>query len=354
MVISHDTTDRDSPQMPVRNDDLCRIIGLLTAENLKTVSEIAHKLLILQNLQNPDAKTLEDINLVEYIGPWIDHLRAEGKSPETIRTYSHYVTALLAAFPQPSSILIEAYLITKSPGGIPPPSTQGRIKSYKSFFSFLVRRSILIDNPAEHLEYPKLPQRIRTSPTEGTIHALIDLKTVLTRDRAILLILAGCGLRATELLTLRTSDIDMVRFELTVIGKGNKQRPVPMPPETAEAVLLQMTSIPPDSKWLFPGRFPPKSLNLSTLEDILADLCHRSGVEVLTAHAFRHYYASSLLNSGVDLRTVSELLGHSDPSTTARIYWHQTVAGKHHQAIKDHNPLKGLTASQAKTEEELE
>lgn len=325
--------------------ELDTIIAKLTQDNQRTIAELSRKLLTLQNLENPDAKTLEQINLVEYIGIWIQQLRSEGKSPETIRTYSHYVTVLLAEFPRPTSIHIDTYLATKSTPDGPLPSNHARINSYKSFFRFLTRRGILLNDPTEHLERPKFPHRTRKVPAPDTVLALLNLPDTPTRATAILLLLVGCGIRATELLTLKPSSVDLVRSEITVAGKGNKERVVPMPEETAEAVLLQLSSLPEDSVWLFPGQNPAKHLDLSTLEDALARLCKEAEVEPLTAHYFRHYYASVLLNSGVDLLTVSELLGHSSPDVTARIYWHDMVAGKHHRVIQAHNPLKGLTSA---------
>jgi len=335
-----------------QDTELSLAIDRLTSDNRSTVMDIARKLLTLQSLENPDAKALEEINLTDYIPSWCSYLQSQGRSPDTIRVHNHYVKALLVSIPKPTPILIEAYLATKAGPGIPVPSTINRINAYQSFFSYLTSHNILLRNPAEHLQRPKITHNKRESPDQAMVCALFQLPGLSQRERTMLYILVGCGVRATELVTLRLRDVDLYNSQISVLGKGNKHRTIPLPPETASQILLYTSTFPPDARWLFPSSDPTNHLTKERLEAILRELCDDAKIDRITPHSFRHFYTSKLLGSGVDLLTVSQLLGHSGPDVTARVYWHQMVAGKHQQAIAQHNPLTGLIAPSGNLEEE--
>jgi len=322
--------------------ELSRILSALTHDNRKTVEDIARKLLTLQNLENPDARTLEDLALTDFIDDWTTQINLQGKSPRTTSTYRNYLLALLRELPQPTPQLIEAYLAMKMGSGSTPASICARIAAYDNFFRFLTRRGILLSNPAEQLSRPRIPRARRESPEDSTVRALLALPIESARDNAVLRLLVGCGIRVGELISLQPRSISIPRSTVSVIGKGRKPRTVPMPAETATAILLHLATIDQTSTWLFPGRHHAKHITDKTIGRILQALCQRAEVPVITAHQLRHYYVSALLAGGVPLATASQLAGHAGPDVTARVYCHDLASTMHQTIISQHNPFARL------------
>ena len=204
----------------------------------------------------------------------------------------------------------------------------------RRYFDWLRRRGIIAADPARRLSAPKgearLPRVLKGQelatlldgppPAARTTTATLDL-----RDRAVLELLYGSGLRVSELCELRTSDIDLPRCRLMVWGKGSKQRQVPMSEPSAGAVRAWVRE-PGGRAGLATDDSPPDRLFLNqrgrplTPRDVRRILDRRSPVPT-HPHALRHTFATHLLDGGADLRAVQELLGHADLATT-QVYTH--------------------------------
>jgi len=283
---------------------------------------------------------LSGSSLPDLIPSWANHLKYEGKSPETIKIYGLYVSELLAEIAAPTPIQIDTYLGSKASAGSGPRSIGSRISAYRSFYGYLEEVGLISGDPTKHLKTPRMPYRQRNVPSAGALRKVLNSSHANARDRAQVMLMAGCGLRVSELVGIRIRDLvlDLRHGNVTVIGKGNKQRTVPMVQQAAEAVVFYLVEREADSKWLFPGH-KEQHLHIRTVNDRLQQLSVAESVPTIRPHDLRHYFASALLNAGVSLLIVSRLLGHSSPAITARSYWHLTEEGALRSAIEEHNPL---------------
>jgi integrase/recombinase XerD len=215
-------------------------------------------------------------------------------------------------------------------------STQARKSAaVRSFYAFALREGHATKDVPALVDAPRpgsyLPDVL---PTDEVIRILdappVDDPTGIgIRDRAILELLYGCGLRVSELVGLDTERVDLDRQQVRVIGKGNKERRVPMGDEARER--LHRYRIGPRAEWtarqptpaVFVGR-RGRRLSREAVWSIVKAWTHASGVtRRVTPHTFRHSFATHLLEGGADLRVVQALLGHASISTT-QLYTHLT------------------------------
>ena len=207
------------------------------------------------------------------------------------------------------------------------PRTLGRVlSSLRAFFAFAVRHEVLTANPAAGIQAPKrgkpLPKALDIDHAARLFDAKPKSPTEL-RDRAMLEVLYGCGVRLAELVGIDLRDLDLANGFARVTGKGNKTRIVPLGAPALEAIeawLATRPGIPPTAP-LFTGRgearISPRTVQKRLKKLSTAEL----GTDALHPHMLRHSFASHLLESSGDLRAVQELLGHADIATT-QIYTH--------------------------------
>lgn len=211
--------------------------------------------------------------------------------------------------------------------------TQARmISSLKSFFHFLFLNDYIKENPAKYLEAPRLPQKIPiTLSTEeiDTIIRGIDVSIEYGhRNRAILEVLYGCGLRVSELVDLKLSNIYFDDEYLQVVGKGNKERLVPLGSKAKTEILNYFKSFRNKlnikkgyEDILFLNR-RGKQLTRNMIFYIVKESCENVGItKNISPHTLRHSFATHLIEGGADLRAVQEMLGH-ESITTTEIYTH--------------------------------
>ena len=206
-------------------------------------------------------------------------------------------------------------------------STIGRaLSSVRSFYAFLVRRRFIQANPAAGISAPKKRKKLPKTLDADNAAKLFDShpKSALElRDRAMIELLYGSGVRLAELVDLDLRHLDLANGFATVTGKGNKTRVVPLGSHAVEAVrgwLDTRRGVGADDP-LFTGRGNNR-ISPRTVQARLKKLSLRNlGTDVLHPHLLRHSFASHLLESSGDVRAVQELLGHTDISTT-QIYTH--------------------------------
>jgi len=226
--------------------------------------------------------------------------------------------------------------------GLAPRSIQRRLSAVRGFFEFLVRESAedqraqkrasgaadIKNNPANEVRAPKAQRRLPETLDADQMGRLLEIPAgdiFVTRDRAIMELLYSSGLRLAELVGLDLNRLHLVDRTVRVVGKGNKERIVPVGTEAASALtqwLKERVSIAkPDETALFVGRSGER-LGRRAVQTRVAYWARRQGVSMrVYPHLFRHSFASHLLESGGDLRGVQELLGHADIATT-QIYTH--------------------------------
>ena len=223
---------------------------------------------------------------------------------------------------------VRAYAATCFRRGLSPRSIQRQLSAARTFFRFLLREKKVSVNPAQSVSAPKSGKRLPANLDADRMASLLDIRgngPLVARDRAILELLYSSGLRLAELTGLDLCDVDLADGTVSVTGKGNKDRIVPIGRHAREAL----------AKWLPERRklaqegetamFLSQRGNRLSPRSVQARVSHwgrRQGIDTrVYPHLFRHSFATHLLESSHDLRGVQELLGHANISTT-QVYTH--------------------------------
>ena len=230
------------------------------------------------------------------------------------------------------------------------PRTQARIISgLKGFFNYLVFEDYREDNPMDLIESPKIGRKLPDTLSEEEINdliAAIDLsKPEGERNRAILETLYGCGLRVSELINLKLSDLYFDEDFIKVTGKGNKQRFVPISEVNKKFINIywkeiraHLTIKKEHEDFVFLNR-RGKQLTRAMIFTIVKRLAEQIGLKKnISPHTFRHSFATHLLENGADLRAIQQMLGH-ESITTTEVYMH---VNRSHlaQILKEFHPRK--------------
>ncbi|MEE6040533.1 site-specific tyrosine recombinase XerD [Avibacterium paragallinarum] len=263
----------------------------------------------------------------------------KGLSENTIQSYRLDLTALAnwlesqnLRFETLDAIDLQRFLGERLEAGYKATSTARLLSALRKFFQYLYREKYRTDDPSAVLSSPKLPSQLPKYLTEQQVTDLLNTPNVNEplelRDKAMLELLYATGLRVTELVSLSVDNINLQQGVVRVIGKGNKERIVPMGEEAAhwikQFVLYGRTALlaGQPSDVLFPSRRGTQMTRQTFWHRIkhyaiLAEI----DCDALSPHVLRHAFATHLVNHGADLRVVQMLLGHSDLSTT-QIYTH--------------------------------
>ena len=210
--------------------------------------------------------------------------------------------------------------------GLDTTSVARKLSSLKSFFKGLKRIGLVSDNPADVIKTPKKKKRLPAFLTYEQVEDCMKIED--PRDSAIMELLYSCGLRASELTGLNVDDVDIHQEEVRVMGKGGKERILPLGRRAREAITRYLRSRKSTDtggeRPLFlnyrGGRLTTRSLQRIVRKHMLS-VARAAGTN---PHIFRHSFATHLLERGADLRSVQELLGHASLSTV-QIYTHLTT-----------------------------
>ena len=200
----------------------------------------------------------------------------------------------------------------------------------RSFYKFLVINNIIKENPLEVMKGPKKDKKIPSFLTENEIQNLLSLQNIKLRDRAIIELLYSCGLRVGELTSLNIKNIDFISNTITVIGKGKKERIIPIGDTCLTTIRNYINeryklglSYNIESPVFLNNN--AKRLNQRTARRVLHKLSIKAGIKKkVSPHTLRHTFATHILDNGCDIRSVQEMLGHKNLSTT-QIYTHVTI-----------------------------
>jgi len=240
---------------------------------------------------------------------------------------------------------IEAYLQSRS---LISKRSQARIlSSIRSFFGWLVLEGVMTDNPCDLVDFPKLgrylPDVLSIEEVEAIIESVDTSSWQGMRNRALLEILYGCGLRVSEAVSLKISCLYFDEGFIRVIGKGDKERLVPVGEMAADAVnaYLEHRPAPCDQTsddLVFLNRFGSSLSRQSVFKMIKAQALAAGVRKEISPHTFRHSFATHLVENGADLRVVQEMLGH-ESITTTEIYTHIETS-KWHSEVLTHHPRR--------------
>ena len=267
-------------------------------------------------------------------------------SPNTVASYCSDVEFFLLqcktplADMQPEDIL--AFLASRD--FISKRSQARLLSSLRSFCTWLVLEGILKDNPCDKVDPPKLGKYLPSVLSVDEVESIIGEVDTSTwaglRDKALLEVLYGCGLRVSEAVGLKVSclyfDEDFVR----VIGKGDKERLVPMGEMAKMALQAYLDQRPPafeleDSEMVFVNRFGKTLSRVSAFKTVKKMALLAGVTKEISPHTFRHSFATHLIENGADLRLVQEMLGHESVATT-EIYTHIDSSTWHGSILANH------------------
>ena len=227
---------------------------------------------------------------------------------------------------------LRAYLRALFDWGYAKATVARKLSSLRSFFAFLKERGVLERDPARNLRGPGAPRRIPRALSEEAVERLFAAageSEEALRDTAILEVLYGCGLRVSELTSLRWEDVDLEERWLIILGKGSKERRVPFG-RCAQRALTALRGTEALGPFVFVGhegagspgkegrrrRTGLKPITVRTVHRVVKALAARAGLEGVTPHVLRHSCATHLLERGASLKFVQEFLGHESLATT--------------------------------------
>ena len=271
---------------------------------------------------------------------YLRHLEVERRlSPHTLSAYGRDLERLRAfATTQGKDVTgmdrrgLEALVRDAMAGGLSPTSSARLVASVRGLYRHLRRRGDVRENPAEELQAPRAFQSLPRFLSSAEVDALLNAPDVSSpgglRDRALIEVLYATGLRVSELVGLRIADVRLDQGYVQCLGKGSKERIVPLGDIAAGWVRRYVAEARPkfvlkkDPPWLFVSQRGARRLTRGAFWQILKDYGSAAGIQAhLSPHVLRHSFATHLLERGADLRAIQTMLGHADLSTT-QIYTH--------------------------------
>ncbi|MBR6863659.1 MAG: tyrosine recombinase XerD, partial [Bacteroidales bacterium] len=260
-----------------------------------------------------------------------NYLRIErGMSPNTVASYVRDVEGLLKAHEgcRPADIgtaELERYLGKRIAKGLSKRSQARMLSSFRSFFNWCVEEGELKDNPCDRIDAPKLGKYLPAVLSVEEVDSIISSVDTRTpkglRARAILEVLYGCGLRVSECTGLLISHVHLDEGFVDVVGKGNKQRIIPLGEMAADAIRNYLPVRPDPAARafgdvLFLNR-AGRPLSRVSVFNLVKDQAMAAGIrKEISPHTFRHSFATHLIEGGADLRIVQEMLGHESSLST--------------------------------------
>jgi integrase/recombinase XerD len=277
---------------------------------------------------------------LEHADEWLDALTLEhGSSPRTVEAYSrdllrlheYLVTVADAQVDNVSARLLRGFIHHLVDLGLAPASVSRMVSAVRGFFRFLVGESLLKHDPSEQLETPRkwrtLPDVLTPDEVDRIIASISLDERLAFRDRALIEVAYGAGLRVSEWITLAIGDVYFEDRIVRVVGKGNKERLIPIGRRALSAVAIYVRELRPSLVHGAPTAalfVNARGAALSRMGawKILRKYVELAGISThVTPHTLRHSFATHLLEGGADLRAVQDMLGHADIATT-QLYTH--------------------------------
>lgn len=270
----------------------------------------------------------------DYISEFLSYLELDlNYSNNTINSYENDLNKLNGYFDNKDLLKLTNKDILKylnTLNELAPSTISHNISSLKSFYLYFVKIGRIIYSPIEAIKMPKIGIHLPTYLTEEEIEKLLDIEVIdafSARNKAILELLYATGLRISELISLEFKNIDLKDCIVRVVGKGNKERIVPINSIAVNALdnylnnyrsLLIKNTL---NNYIFLNNHGKQLTRQGVFKMIKSEAINKGIKKEISPHTIRHTFATHLLENGADLRIIQELLGHSDISTT-QIYTH--------------------------------
>ena len=293
---------------------------------------------------------LKDIKKDHLIESFLDSLYIEkGLSQNTVQSYKNDISSFAAWVEKSPDIPlakttksnINQYIAHLFKSGLKSSSVNRKISTIKSFFIFLLKKKHILLSPVEDIDMVRQEKYLPVSMSEKEVELLLKSPSLDSfigrRDRAMIEMLYATGMRISELINLKITDVDCNRLVAKVMGKGSKERLIPYGEIAADHLNIYLQDRKDiNSNEIFLSNRGKKITRGAFWNRIKLYLRKENLKESISPHTLRHAFATHLLNRGADLRSVQILLGHSDLSTT-QIYTH--IAKKRlGEILKKHHP----------------
>jgi integrase/recombinase XerC len=270
------------------------------------------------------------------IAAYMGELARRNESPHTLRNYDADLRDFAAYFTPPGAdappplaeidiLALREWLAHLYDRRLKPATIRRKLASIRGLFKFLSRDGLVTSDPARLLRLPKMPKTLPDVPNAETTNAIVDAvlppqleQADPKRDRLLLEMLYGCGLRVSEAVGLDIEDIDRSERWLRVRGKGRKERQVPFGGKAAVALESCLEDRDTRTGPLFLNRFGNRLSDRGARNIVKFYATWTVGDSSIHPHTLRHAFATHLLSDGADLRAIQELLGHARLSTTQK------------------------------------
>ena len=273
----------------------------------------------------------------------------KGLSKNTIEAYSNDINGFLnwlnkrniQDYKEISELVVNEYVAYLFNKALKSSTVNRKLSSLKSFYLFLIKKKIISSSPLSEIITPKKDHHLPSSMSEDEVERLLrspnielDLEN---RDKAMIEMLYATGMRISELINLKITDIDLERSVLKVLGKGSKERLIPFGEKALDSLNSYLEKRKKSlAKEVFISNRGKKMTRTGFWQRIKIYLSREGLKDSISPHTLRHAFATHLLNRGADLRSVQLLLGHSDLSTT-QIYTH-IAKQRLGEVLKKHHP----------------
>lgn len=276
--------------------------------------------------------------MIKLVNDFLEYLLIEKKySPNTISAYKIDLEAFCEEFKSKRINNISGDDLTKYRSkmikeGKSSTSISRHISTLRSFYKYLIINKKVNENILLYLENPKIKKSLPNVISEEEVDKLLNINITNhydARNKAMLELMYATGLRVSELTNLKFSDIDLINNTIRTFGKGSKERIIPLGDYATNALNNYINNYyhqfkNKNNEYIFLNNRGHQLTRVGFYK-ILKEICYKQGIKPINPHILRHSFATHLLNSGADLRSIQELLGHSDISTT-QIYTHVSTS----------------------------
>lgn len=292
---------------------------------------------------------------MSYQESFINFLRYEKRySAHTVKAYQNdldqfviFCTKMVGDFivKEVDPKLVRSWVVSLMENELSPRSVGRKVTAVKSFYNYLLKEQIVENNPAVGIPLPKIRKKLPNFVEENSLARLLDGGTFENnfkgvRDKFIIALFYGTGIRSAELRSLKQKDFDTQGFLIRVMGKRQKERVIPYPREInnlfKEYVIFKEKEFGVQTEFLFVTEKGKQVYEKLIYRIVKSNLAKVTSLEKKSPHVLRHTYATHLLNKGADLNAVKELLGHSNLAAT-QVYTHTTFE-KLHESYKQAHP----------------
>lgn len=307
-------------------DPTIQALQQMSPANQDLIIQMVQSLAEREGIRIAHSGTMGLTTPTEGISLWEIMLTQERYSPRTITMYVQTVSKYLKEDPTPTTLSIRAYL-AKRLKERSSAMVANELKALRSFFTYLYKEGLWIVNPVNGIKSIPVTYRKRECPEPETVLTILRSKPThkdhLLKFRMMTVILVGTALRITEASSIERANIHLRNLEITVMGKGRKERVVPIDGMVATMLKTYMEAYPTDSRYLFPAEGGGNGFwSGYPYRKTLSRICKREGLPHTTPHQLRHFYATYALMHGAKLEVISRILGHASVAITLDIYRH--------------------------------